>query len=131
MTIFRRPQTTDKIGQSRNPDEAVQLSENLELCFWSAKRADGTRRMHWALRRINVDDPAQPRRTLRPEDLLECPTVLAAAAESFSAAVDLPKDLRADLATLARKLSAIASAPQANGKDEAHSGPETNRAFSY
>lgn len=129
MTLFRRT-TTNEVGQSRVPTEAVQLSENLELCFWSARRTDGTRRMHWALRRINRSDPSQPGRTLRPEDLLECPAVLAAAAETFSAAHDLPPDIRADLATLARQLATIEIAPKVNGKAD-DNRTATNRAFGY
>jgi hypothetical protein len=120
----------ERLAQPSRPAERFQMSENLEVAVWSAPRQDGTRRLSWALSRVNPVDPTRPFKTLRPEDLLEVPMVLAALASGFAQLPELAPEVREQLRELA-KIGEPVGLPLTNGKDEAQKGILTSRVFGH
>jgi hypothetical protein len=118
-TMFDR----NKTPKSRNPDETVRVSPNLQALVWSVLGMhDREHRLHFRLERITPEGKAL--RTLRPEHLLEIPMACALLCGGFSKVGSLPQALRDSLKHLAGLLEKVHTELSTNGSAVVSSNDE-------
>lgn len=120
MAYFFKRRSKEKYPVMK-PDSIPVSGTDLVIQLWD-RQTDNGRRIHWCVARANSES-GEVYKTLRPENLLEVPRFIIAASRGFAQVAELPKELKAELATLVQLLEPIVARLEANGE----SAPDEER----
>ena len=101
-----------KKSERRTAPQTVQLSESIQCDVFTGLRDDGTRRIDFALSRVNPQPGGRSFRTFRYRDAVQLPGGLAVLFSALSKVPDQPAELREQLAHMSGLLEQVASVGQ-------------------